>query len=417
MIVVFDKYTDNTRKLLETMQSAALDVKVVVLNDDGFLPRGILSPYAYYTYGKEEEILEEKDLFFDFIEVPEFWEIRAVGLYGGIYDMGCKKADIYFTDPIEKRNVKRVEWCMENGWKYKIDHYNKYALKYASEFLDIDGNVESKVFYSGRNQEMVVEQPQNDVVTLLEGGKTRAFFVSYAEFLAYYMEEIGAGEKRVLFVENDEGFQCLEYKSGDRSMWEYVWFPSDGLLNKYVNMGGKNGYCFCNIPKEYPANSAKGEALVLTASDRLERIEELIHELPEVTFHIAASTQVSDKLRRLGEHENVKVYPQISKGDLNALWDKCDFYLDINYFQEVQNAIDTAQQKNLLIMGFENIIHNKKLITEECVFPSQDFSKFTSFIKTVMQNPDLMKRLLEKQQCKKRQSWKEFMEAVGLTEE
>ncbi len=416
MIVVFDKYTDNAKKLLEMMRHEDLNVKVVVLNDDGFLPDDVFSPYDYFVYGKNQEVLKEKDLFFDFLEVPEFWEIRAVGVYGGIFDMGCKKADIYFTDPIEKRNVKRVEWCMESGWKYKIDYYNKYALKYASEFLDVDGNVESKVFYSSENHEMIVEQPQNDTVTLLEGGKTKGFFVSYSEFLEYYLNELGPEEKRVLFVQNEEGFKFLEYKSGDCSMWKSVWFSNDELLNKYVNMGGKSGHCFCNIPYEYPLNSAKGEAFVLTASDRLERIEELIHGLPEITFHIAASTQVSDKLRRLGEQANVKVYPQISRQDLTILWNKCDFYLDINYFQEVQNAVDIAQQNNLLIMGFENTVHNKKLMTEECIFSSQNYNEFIYCIKEIMHNPALMQGLLEKQQYKKQQNWKEFMEAVGLTE-
>ena len=65
---------------------------------------------------------------------------------GEIYDLGEKKATIYFTEPIEKRIVQRVEWQMEDGWIYKIDYFNKYGIKYASEFLDIGKNVESNVY-------------------------------------------------------------------------------------------------------------------------------------------------------------------------------------------------------------------------------------------------------------------------------
>lgn len=58
---------------------------------------------------------------------------------------------------------------------YRVDFYNKYGLKYASEFRDTDGNVESKVFYSDQNQEVIVEYPENDVVTLLENGAVKVF--------------------------------------------------------------------------------------------------------------------------------------------------------------------------------------------------------------------------------------------------
>lgn len=78
---------------------------------------------------------------------------------------------------------------------YKIDYYNKYAMKFASEFFDMDRNIESKVFYSVRNQEVIVEQPQNDTITLLACGKMKAFFTSYAEFVEYYLEEVGQDEK------------------------------------------------------------------------------------------------------------------------------------------------------------------------------------------------------------------------------
>lgn len=407
MIIFFDKYTDNTRKLQETMQCINYDVKVVVLKDDGFLPDGILSPYKHFVYGENCNIFEERELYYDFLEVPEFWEIRSNGIYGAVYDMGCKKADIYFTEPIEKRNVQRVEWCMENGWVYKIDYYNKYALKYASEFRSMEGNVESRVFYS-TNQEVIVEQPQNDTVTLLENGKTRAFFTSYAEFIDYYIEETGLGKQRAAFIQDNGTLRLLDLKSEGKSMWKYVLFANNELLDKYISMGGKNGYRFYAIPEKYPINNAKGEALILTASDQLEGIEYLIHELPEVAFHIAASTQVSDKLNKLGEQVNVDIYPQISMQDLNILWDKCDFYLDINYYREIHNAIDNAHQNNLLIMGFENTLHHRELVAEESIFSREDIDKLVLVMRKLVNNAELVQGRLVKQQRKKFEIWEEL---------
>lgn len=406
MVVVFDKYTDNTEKLREMMRRGNLDAEIVVLEDDGFLPDRIQSPYEYFVYGQEQGALKERELFCDFLEVPDFWEIRSGDLtHGGIYDMSCKKADIYFTKPYEKKNVQRVEWCMDSGWVYRIDYYNKYALKYASEFLDADGNVESKVFYSVRNQEVIVKQPMNDTITLLEDGRLKALFLSCSEFIEYYMKETRPEEKRILFAEDREKGWLLDLKSGGSSMWTHVLFADQEWLEQYTGAGGKNGSRFYAIPEEYPMNAAKGEALILTSADRLEGIEYLIQELPEVTFHIAASTQVSDKLRRLGDYENAKVYPQIPMTDLDALWERCDFYLDINYYWETFNAVDAAHQKNLLILGFENTLHHRELVGENGIFSPSDVEKMALAIKGLVNNPERMREWLAGQQAKKSEIW------------
>ena len=410
MVVVFDKFTESTKKLTETLHALDFEAKILVLERNGFLLSGILSPYEFFVSGQNHEVYVEKDLFYDFLEVPEFWEIRADGIWGAIYDMGCKKASIYFTDPIEKRNVQRVEWCAENGWVYKIDFYNKYGLKYFSEFLGLNGEVESRVFYSDRNQEVIVEQPGNDVITLFEDGRVKAYFTSYDQFLAFYLDEAGLGEKYVLFMQGEESAPLLDIKPDGKHDWKCVLFPNQGLLDKYINRIGENGYRFYAVPEVYSRNYAKGEVLILTASDQLERIEYLIHELPDVMFHIAANTQVSNNLYKLAEQSNVKVYPQISKQDLNMLWDKCDFYLDINYYREIYDAVDSAHQKNLLIMGFENTLHDRELVAEECVFSRADREKMALTIKSLAGNSALIQTLLVKQQEKKREIWNRWRE-------
>lgn len=405
MIIVCGNYTDNIGKIQEMTECDSIPAKIAVLNRNGFLPKGVLSPYDYFTSGQNGEIREEKELFYNFLEVPEFWEIRAAGISGAVYDMNCKKADIYFREPVERRNVQRVEWHMENGWVYRIDYYDKYARKYACEFLDESGKVESRVFYTDKNQEVIVEQPQNEVITLLENGKTKAFFTSYAEFTEYFLEKVAVGESRALLIQEQEEFGLLDFEQNGKSLWNYIFFLNDELLNRYTGMGGKNGYGLYIVPKEYPANLAGREALILTASDQLEGIEDLIAGLPEVMFHIAANTQVSDKLYKLGERENVKIYPQISRQDLDLLWNQCSYYLDINYFREIHNAVDSAHQKNLLIMGFENTLHRRELTTEECVFPGQNHEKLILAIKNLIDDPTLVKELLIKQQNKKQAKW------------
>ena len=98
---------------------------------------------------EKNDVLKEKDRYYAFIDIPQYWSVRADGLNGAIYDNKTKKANIYFKNPIEKRMVSRVEWIDRNNTVYKVDYYNKYGYKYCSENVR-DGNVISREFYENR---------------------------------------------------------------------------------------------------------------------------------------------------------------------------------------------------------------------------------------------------------------------------
>ena len=341
MIIVFERYTEFVEKWKETAQGMGIESKILVIEDEGFLPDGILSPYEYFTYRDDFGMFSQKKIFFDFLEIPEYWEMHAEDISSAaIYDMGSRKGRVYYSEPLEQRNVRRVEWEMENGWVYRADLYNKYGLKYASEFRDVFGNVQSKVFYSSSGQERIVVYPQNDTVVVTENGETKYYFVSKMQFVDFYLEKRWPGEKRVLFVQDESQIPSIEVKTGRNPVWELVLFRNDRLLKKYADMGGEHGQRFYAVPKVYPMNRARGAALILTASDQIAGIGYLTDILSDVQFHIAANTQISDRLLGLGKKENVQVWPQIEPQDLNNLWEKCDFYLDINYYREIYDAVD-----------------------------------------------------------------------------
>lgn len=410
MQVIFDRYTENVDKLRETIHSLGQEAEVTVLQDNGTLPAGVSSPYEFFAYRNMRQELIEKELFYNFIPLPEFWEVRLIGWTGGIFDMGIEKAKIYFREPAEKRNVQRVEWHMEDGWVYKIDYYNRYGLKYVSEFTDRNRNVESRVFYSDKNQEMVVEQPVNHVISILENGAVQKMFHSYAEFIEYYWEETGAADECMLFVQDMETFELLSLNSEGNRKWTHILFSNDELWNHYISMGGKNGARFYPISGKYRDNRARGDALILTASDRIEQLEYLIDGLPDMRFHIAAHTQVSDKLHQLAESDHVQIYPQISAQDLNMLWDNCDFYLDINHYREIYDAVSNAHMRNMLIMGFDNTLHHRELVGSECIFAIEEGEKMIHAIKELMAHPVLIQERLDAQHQKKEEIWKQLVQ-------
>lgn len=413
-IILFTRrYSEEGRKFQEALEKAGVECRNVVLEDDGFLPERVISPYEYYILQQNREKHAERKVHYNFLELPEFWEIRPKG---DIWDMGRKRGSVVCTEPVAKGIVQRVEWQTKDGWVYRIDCYNKYGLMYASEFVGKDREVESKVYYSDNRQEVIVEQPQNDVITLLQEGKIRAFFLSYQAFLEFFLEEAGCSGDRVLWIEEEEDLSLLNRITGGNRFWKCLVFRKKEWLDRYPAGGGENGYVYYEIPVEYPANSESGEALILTASDKIAGIEDLIRELPEIRFHIAANTQVSDKLFNLQRYTNVKVYPQIGKDDLENLWRKCSFYLDINFHWEIHDAINQASWRNLLILGFEDTLHRKELVAKECVLPGQDYEGMIKLVKELSCHSEKMLCLLEKQQTRRRSAW-ERLERVLESEE
>lgn len=426
MICFSSKCDEGVKRLRQTLDCLETAVEIVVFEDDGFLPQGISSPYEYYISKQNCEQHAKRELHYDSLGLPEGWNAWPDAMsfgekHMGVYYMGVERAAIYFcerhasyvdnlVEPPENRIVRRIEWRMEDGWIYRVDFYNKYGLKYASEFRCINGTVESKVFYSDTNQEVIVEYPENDVVTLLENGAVKAFFNSRKEFIEYFISEVTANEKMALFIQDYEMLEALDIKPDAKQAWELALCPDNDLLFQYENLGGKNGFRFYEIPEHYPVNAAKGEALILTRYDRIEKIEELTQELPEVTFHIGANTMMSDRLMNLERQGNVKLYPGLSQDVLDELWEKCDFYLDINLYEEIRDAVNVAQQKNLLVIGFESTMHHKELIVNECVYPPEEYKKMALDIRHMLQSPEQMQELLAVQQRKK----KEFYKKVSI---
>ena len=54
----------------------------------------------------------------------------------------------------------------------------------------------------------------------------------------------------------------------------------------------------------------------LTASDTLENLTYLVENLPEVSFHIAAKTNVSDCLESFKKYDNVTLYTNVHHDDI-----------------------------------------------------------------------------------------------------
>lgn len=113
---------------------------------------------------------------------------------------------------------------------------------------------------------------------------------------------------------------------------------------------------------EFQLNSSKRETfscLIVTNSQELEAIHQLVVSLPEITFNIAAWTDMGEKLLALSVHENVRLYPQVVPPVLHQLEEKANLYLDINHGQEVQSVLEKMQKNDVPILSFSSTKHGE----------------------------------------------------------
>ncbi|MDK7303546.1 MULTISPECIES: hypothetical protein [Aerococcus] len=112
---------------------------------------------------------------------------------------------------------------------------------------------------------------------------------------------------------------------------------------------------------------------ILTAQDYLLHIDEIIQGLPNYQFHIAAQTQMSDRLLNLDKYPNVSLYPGASIDQINVTLLKSNIYLDINWGGEVDNIITKARNLGLMIYSFDGFCHRKDLLDSENIFAQEDY--------------------------------------------
>lgn len=94
MIKLFDYFNDHSRKLYESFKASKLEEDLtIVLNDNGFLPDDVISPYQFFADNHNTENMKPR--FFNQVTVPAFWEIKGNNNSATINDMGRLRAKYF----------------------------------------------------------------------------------------------------------------------------------------------------------------------------------------------------------------------------------------------------------------------------------------------------------------------------------
>ena len=404
MIFITDELDKTEKNIIELIENVGFkDCKIIEAID------------LFCGMSEKNDVHKEKDLYYAFIDIPQYWSVRADGVNGAIYDNKTKKANIYFKNPIEKRMVSRVEWIDRNNTVYRVDYYNKYGYKYCSENVN-GGNVTVREFYDRNGDIKVIEQTGPKTYTLLGMGISTRSYRGFADYLEAYLKS-GEIYDENIWLTSDE---VLNKFAGDYGNFKISYLPQNRLNSdltetnqtntafrilcseeQQVNWYKNNSNCKCDRLYSYFENNeskfGKKEAFIITETDQLEYIEQLINDFPEITFHIAASTIMSDKLTKLDINNNVELYPCISEQKKKELFERCDVYLDINHYRELYNAVNQALINNMLILAFDNTAHSKELYPMENIIDSSNYVKMKETLKNIIASRTIFNEYIDRQ--------------------
>lgn len=420
MIQLFDVYSQESQDLHYSLTAAGLSDLTVVIEPDGFLPDGVVSPFTYYL-GYDSG----KSLYFNQVPVPDFWEIAGNNQFGTINDLNQERAVIHFADGLQVRLVKKVEWKTPAGRIFQVDHYNRFGACFAKTTFDGSGQAIMTSYRNVDQKEVILENHvTGDILLTLEGQGLRHFSGRVA-FIIDFLQGLKVNLDHILFNTLSTSFLTSFHfpeKSGqDILVWQeplhddipgnmQLILENDQLRAKTIIIPDyatyeralqltdeKFHHKFSHLGYHYHFkrdNFVRPDALIVTNSDQLEQIEKLVESLPKVTFRIAAVTEMSSKLLDMLRYPNVVLYQNASPQKIQELYQLSDIYLDINYGNELLQAVRQAFEHNQLVLAFEETAHNRHYTAPNHIFAKKAVDGMIQTIELALSNVKEMGRAL-----------------------
>lgn len=429
MILLIDRLDENAERLIYSLAVSEYEFQTVVIQYDGFLPEYAVSPYGYFIYGDEEPD-DIRPLYFNQVDLPEYWEIQSNNSSGEIYDYEELRARLFYAEPKNKRYIRIIDWLDKENTVRCSDHFDKYGHRFAQTILDKKGKPVHKTYYDVAGREVITENLLTGDIILTESGQN-LFFHTKSEFIVYFLRKLDLEIDRILYNSLAVPFFTVDkYCTEVRGLAHNVLFWQEPVGNDIPgnmkailerNTAGTDVIAvqsaeaygricqmgidqsrFCSLGFIYPQNrqnEGTANALVFTNSDQVEKLQELAEAVPEVQFHVGAITEMSSKLLLMAGLPNVKLFPAISEEEIQKLWAECDIYLDINHGGEILSAVSGAFANDCLILAFDNTLHNKKLVSPANLFKPEEYRKMAEKLQEVIRDKGCMDRELEMQRA------------------
>ncbi len=421
IVLLFDSYSAESQNLHKSFKMSGKAHRAVVIEDDGFLDDGVISVFGSFLEG----IDEGKARYFNQIIVPKYWEISGNNTNGKVHNLNHERARIFYAEPTHKRLVKVVDWLDDKGVVRVSDHYNKHGHLYAKTMFNGKGKKVTKSFYDGQGKEIIVRNYVTGDIILNDGPIIR-IFKTLQKFIEFFLIKNEMLESRIFYNTLATAFSVSHHLSGVHSEDMLFWNEPIGnevpgnmqiildnnsprtqkimvqrrdAYEKLIELGVDSskieqlGYCY-----EYKKENTYGrEALICTNSDNIAHCIKLVEGLPDIHFHIVAITEMSSKLMSMGSYANVTLYPNVKMAKVKDLFKKCDYYLDINYGNEILSSIWEAFLHNHVIFAFNETIHNHMYIAKEHIYSESDVDNMISTLKTLINDKNKVDEYINRQ--------------------
>lgn len=374
MINLFEHFDTVSADLLRSQYIAKLKIPTVAMYDDGFLPKEVDSPIQYFCKFSNNH----QPLYFDKLPLPKYWRIMSTASKGEVFDLAQKRADIIYSSGNNTRLIKEVHWLAPAGTISWVDHYNRHGERFARTYYEQGEPVQRK-YYNNEGQVVIDWNLQTNDLFLTTSHLQR-HFASLADFTVYYLRLRHYSLDHVLYntlnqalavslrlPNNGEDVLFWHEKIDDKLPGNMQFLIDNSTRTKHVifqnyrdwqrqkqfipTETGDIDFQYLGMIFPHPrSNNLQPNALILTNSDQIEQLAQLVKLLPNVHFNVASITEMSGKLLAYQDYPNVSLYPVVSDQRLKQLMANNDVYLDVNYGSEILDAVRGAFEQNMLVL-------------------------------------------------------------------
>ena len=426
MLNVFDTYSRESQDLLHSMQESGFTHPTVVLEPNGFLPDGVESPFLYFL-GQPKG--EKRGRYFNEVPVPDFWEISGDNSSGKVNYYGQEKARIAYHAASYKRIVESVEWLDDTGQVVMIERYDQYGRKIAITTCDAQGHPLVTTYFEGDTERLTENHQTGDLILTLEHQPMR-IFKNRLDYFVFYLEYRGFNLDGLVYNTLATSFSLSlqlgnkGIKGRDVLVWQEplhdslpgnmqlilkspeirtkkILIPQNATYHRALQLSaqgqhasfGPLGYLYDFKVKD----DIRKDAFVLTNSDQIEALTYLVESLPDVTFRVAALTEMSASLLSMVRYPNVVLYQNISQERIQELLKISSIYLDINHYAEVQGIVRKAFEHQQVILAFSHTVHDRTYLAQANIFEQGKEADLVARIKEIYQSVDRYKEAVAQQ--------------------
>ena len=403
MFIIAPEQTRELDRLQKYLAKLGQSYRVFVTNLETDLDQQTESLATFFTQ-KDPASKVGKPLFFNDLAVPELWECWTLGITTYLFDGEERRANVVLRGDILSRTVDRVEWFGQGEEIVSIDVYNRYGWRSKRSLLTEAGQPYLDI-YLNRQQEEVLLHFVSQGTFLLQTPKGRdRLYASKKELQRAVLEQVLPEDEAVLLM--DKSFldvvkeipkERLVYCASNahdldeiKEQVSQILLVEDGLLSEKID-----GITVLSGLVDVEQESFQPEAMVMTASQEVEGLSSLVHQFPQVTFHIAALTAMGPKLTDLAPSPNVRLYPGISMENYEKLLATCSLYLDCNQGEEVMNSSIRALENGLVLLGLKSTVHQEAY--KELSTITDTVEEMKQQLEILLQQPDTFKSLLREQ--------------------